>query len=331
MKSVANKYFKTMNNQIKVLITGAAGNLGGLLAKHLKQNENINLNLMFHKKDVAHELKDSKINVIRADLSKKETLYPALKNIDVIVHFAGILFKPNPEKFLPITNTEYFRNLVDVAIEQNVKRIILCSFPHVEGETFPDKPATGKLDGKPTSAHARTRLEEEKYMFLKAENNSFEAVSLRLGMVYGRGILMMDVAKLLAKYWLLGIWKKPTWVHFISTIDFLKAFENAIIKPNIKGIYHLGDDGVQTLQDYFEVACPQWKHKKPWHLPLGLIMTFAHCCEIYSSIFKTRSLLTRDFIKIGYVSYYGDTKRMKEDLLPELKYKTFKEGLETFK
>ena len=329
MKSVANKYFKTMNNQIKVLITGAAGNLGGLLAKHLKQNENINLNLMFHKKDVAHELKDSKINVIRADLSKKETLYPALKNIDVIVHFAGILFKPNPEKFLPITNTEYFRNLVDVAIEQNVKRIILCSFPHVEGETFPDKPATGKLDGKPTSAHARTRLEEEKYMFLKAENNSFEAVSLRLGMVYGRGILMMDVAKLLAKYWILGIWKKPTWVHFISTIDFLKAFENAIIKPNIKGIYHLGDDGVQTLQDYFEVACPQWKHKKPWHLPLGLIMTFAHCCEIYSSIFKTRSLLTRDFIKIGYVSYYGDTKRMKEDLLPELKYKTFKEGLET--
>jgi len=329
VKSVANKYFKTMNNQIKVLITGAAGNLGGLLAKHLKQNENINLNLMFHKKDVAHELKDSKINVIRADLSKKETLYPALKNIDVIVHFAGILFKPNPEKFLPITNTEYFRNLVDVAIEQNVKRIILCSFPHVEGETFPDKPATGKLDGKPTSAHARTRLEEEKYMFLKAENNSFEAVSLRLGMVYGRGILMMDVAKLLAKYWLLGIWKKPTWVHFISTIDFLKAFENAIIKPNIKGIYHLGDDGVQTLQDYFEVACPQWKHKKPWHLPLGLIMTFAHCCEIYSSIFKTRSLLTRDFIKIGYVSYYGDTKRMKEDLLPELKYKTFKEGLET--
>jgi len=165
VKSVANKYFKTMNNQIKVLITGAAGNLGGLLAKHLKQNENINLNLMFHKKDVAHELKDSKINVIRADLSKKETLYPALKNIDVIVHFAGILFKPNPEKFLPITNTEYFRNLVDVAIEQNVKRIILCSFPHVEGETFPDKPATGKLDGKPTSAHARTRLEEEKYMF----------------------------------------------------------------------------------------------------------------------------------------------------------------------
>ena len=64
----------TMTKPIIVLITGAAGNLGGLLAKHLKQNESVNLNLMFHKKDVAQELKDSKINVIRADLSKKETL-----------------------------------------------------------------------------------------------------------------------------------------------------------------------------------------------------------------------------------------------------------------
>lgn len=320
-----------MENKINVLITGAAGNLGGMLAKHLKQNLLVNLHLMIHKKDVAPELKTENIKVIKADLSKKETLTDTFKNIDVIVHFAGILFKPNPDKFLPITNTEYFKNLVDAALQQNVKRIILCSFPHVEGESFPDKPAIGKLDANPGSAHARTRLEEEKYLFKKAENNQFEAVSLRLGMVYGKGILMMDVAKILAKYWILGIWKKPTWVHFISTPDFLTAFENAIVKQNIKGIYHLGDDGVQTLQDYFEVACPYWRHKKPWHnMPVWLIMLFANCCEKYSYIFGTRSLLTRDFIKIGMVSYYGDTKRMKEELLPDLKYKTFNDGLETF-
>jgi len=317
-----------MNNKLNVLITGAAGNLGGLLAEHIKLNSQINLSLLTHKKDVAESLKGTNIKVFKADLMQKETLEVAFKNIDVIVHFAGVLFKPNPEKFLPVTNTQYFKNLVDVAIEQNVKRIILCSFPHVEGESFPDKPTTGRLDAIPTSAHAKTRLEEEKYMFKMAETNKFEAVSLRLGMVYGRGILMMDVARWLAKHWILGIWKKPTWVHFISKTDFLLSFENAIVKNGINGIYHIGDDGVQTLQDYFEVACKQWGFKQPWKMPLGLILTFAKCCEIYSSIFGTRSLLTRDFVKIGYVSYYGDTKRMKEDLLPELKYKTFKDGIE---
>lgn len=316
-----------MNRPINVLITGAAGNLGGILAKHLKPNQKVNLYLMIHKKDVDPELKDKKIKLVRADLSDIETLRNALETIDVIVHFAGVLFKPNPEKFLPVTNTQYFKNLLDAAIEKKVKRLILCSFPHVEGETFPGRPATGKLDAIPGSAHARTRLEEEKYLFQKTEETTFEAVSLRLGMVYGKGILMMDVAKLLAKYWILGIWKKQTWVHFISKNDFLSAFENAIIKQNIKGIYHIGDEGVQTLQDYFETVCPHWGYKKPWQMPIGLIMLFANCCEKYSLIFGTRSLLTRDFIKIGMVSYYGDTKRMREELLPELEFRNFKEGL----
>jgi len=316
-----------MNYPINVLITGAAGNLGGLLAKHLKSNQHVNLHLMIHKKDVDPELKCEGIKIVRADLSNKENLIPALENIDVVVHFAGVLFKANPEKFLPVTNTQYFKNLLDTVIEAKVKRLILCSFPHVEGETFPDRPAVGRLDIIPESAHARTRLEEEKYLFSKTKETSFEAVSLRLGMVYGNGILMMDVAKLLAKYWLLGIWKKKTWVHFISKNDFLTSFENAIVKQNINGIYHIGDEGVQTLQDYFETACPHWGQKRPWHMPVWLIMLFANCCEKFSFVFGTRSLLTRDFVKIGMVSYYGDTRKMREELLPELKYKNFKEGI----
>ena len=106
-----------MNKKINVLITGAAGNLGGILAKYLKPNSVVNLHLMIHKKDVSSELQGQNIKVIKADLSNKETLNEIFKNIDVIVHFAGILFKPNPDKFLPVTNTEYFKNLVDAALE----------------------------------------------------------------------------------------------------------------------------------------------------------------------------------------------------------------------
>jgi nucleoside-diphosphate-sugar epimerase len=41
----------------------------------------------------------------------------------------------------------------------------------------------GRLDGNPISVHARTRLEEEKYLFNEIE----KPVSLRVGMVYGKG------------------------------------------------------------------------------------------------------------------------------------------------
>ncbi len=312
-----------------VLITGAAGNLGGLLAQYLKDSE-LNLNLLMHHKDVAPELKTlPNVKVFKADLENPDTLSPALQNVDTIVHFAGILFKHNPEKFLPKTNTVYFGNLLKKAIENKVKRIILISFPHVEGETTPENPAKGILNGTPSSMHAKTRLEEERLMFDNDIADKIESVSLRVGMVYGKGILMIEGARWFAKHHLLGIWRKPTWIHLISTIDFLAACKQAIINENIRGIYHLGDEGKQTLQEFLNAACTQWGCGKPLRMPVGLIMFAARTFEFWSWMFGTRSPLTRDFVKIGMASYYGDTNRMRNELLPNLTYTTFKDGIET--
>ena len=68
-------------------------------------------------KDVSQELKTKdNVNVFRADLAVRESLRDALNGVDTIVHFAGVLFKHNPEKFLKTTNTLYFKNLLDVAV-----------------------------------------------------------------------------------------------------------------------------------------------------------------------------------------------------------------------
>ena len=309
-----------------ILITGAAGNLGGLLANHLINN---NLHLLIHKKDVAENLKNhSNIKIFRADLAKKETLQSALNDVDTVVHFAGVLFKANPEKFLPVTNTLYFSNLLDVAIEKKVKRIILVSFPHVEGETTPQNSAKGILTAIPTSAHAKTRLQEEINLFEKCKNTDIEAVVLRVGMVYGKGILMMDTAEWFGRHFLLGIWKKPTYIHLISKTDFVLATAAAIEKSDIKGIYHIGDEGVQTLQEFLDKLAEYKKFQKAWRMPLWLIMTAAQVFEWFSAIFGTRSPLTKDFVKIGQVSYYGDTTRFRKELLPKLTYNTFENGLE---
>ncbi|OFX43090.1 MAG: hypothetical protein A2046_08740 [Bacteroidetes bacterium GWA2_30_7] len=313
----------------KVLITGAAGNLGGLLAEYLIDT-NLHLNLMIHKKDINQKLKNSSnVTVFKADLAKKDTLISALTNVDTIVHFAGILFKHNPEKFLPVTNTKYFKNLLEVAVDCHIKRIILISFPHVEGETTPDNPAKGILNGNPVSMHATTRLEEEKLLFESGNKNNFEVISLRLGMVYGKGILMIDAARWFAKYNILGIWKKPTWIHLISVHDYLEATKQAIIKENINGIYHIGDDGKQTLQEFFDSATERWGYRKPVRMNVNIILFVAKIFELFSYFFGTKSPLTRDFIKIGMVSYYGDTTRMRNELIKKLKYKTYKEGIET--
>ena len=130
---------------MKVLITGAAGNLGSLLAEYLLESSKHDLRLMVHRRGVREDLaKSSRVEIARADLGVKESVGPAVAGVDAIVHFAGVLFKAGPEKFLHVTNTEYFENLADAAQAAGVEKVILVSFPHVEGPTSIENPATGR-------------------------------------------------------------------------------------------------------------------------------------------------------------------------------------------
>jgi nucleoside-diphosphate-sugar epimerase len=318
-----------MNPSPTILITGAAGNLGSLLARHLFAGGH-KLRLMYHRKLLAADIASApNVSPVQADLAKPETLPAAVAGVNVIVHFAGVLFAPRPERFLAVTNTQWFSNLVNAALEAKVNRIILISFPHVEGPTTVDQPATGRLDRQPISAHARTRLDEERLLFERAKETVTTPVVLRLGMVYGREILMIDAARWLAKRRLLGVWRKPTLFQLISIADYLRATEAAILKPGIRGIYHVGDEEPVTLQQFLDEACRVWNCPRPFRTPLWTIYVAAGLCELFGAVTRRSSPLTRDFITIGRVSHWGDTRRARQELIPELTYPTLKDGLST--
>ena len=310
---------------MNVLITGAAGNLGSLLARYiLKREDDLSLILMQHEKRVPSDLSAAPHAAVRfGDLSQPDTLDRCLSSADVIVHFAGVLFKANPEQFLYDTNVVYFRNLVDAAKRQGVRKIILISFPHVEGPTSRENPATGRLDRVPISVHAKTRLEAEQYLFRHVE----QPISLRVGMVYGKGILMIDAAQWLARWKLLCVWRKPTDIHLISKTDFCRATVAAIKQEKAAGVYHIGDEGRDTLQSFLDYACDLWGYSRPRRVPLPLIYLAAGALEFASQRFNIASPLTKDFIDIGRISYYGDTSRFRRELLPRLVYRSIRDGV----
>jgi nucleoside-diphosphate-sugar epimerase len=276
--------------------------------------------------DVTHV---ANVRPIKADLGDPATLPPAVTGADVIVHFAGRLFAPRPERFLPETNTWWFSNLLTAALQAQVGRIILISFPHVEGPTSVTQPATGRLDRHPISVHARTRLEEERLLLERTEDTGTSPVVLRLGMIYGRGILMIEAARWLARRRLLCVWREPTVFQLLSTADFLRAVEAAIFKPGVRGIYHVGDEQPVTLQKFLDEACLVWGYQRPVRIPFSMIYTAAWLCECVARIAGTPSPLTRDFVRLGRVSHWGDTRRARKELIPELVYPTLETGLST--
>ena len=285
---------------------------------------------MYHRtplpEDVAHM---ANVRPIKADLGDPATLPAAVKGADVIVHFAGRLFAPRPERFLPETNTYWFANLLTAALQVQVGRIILISFPHVEGPTSVEQPATGRLDRCPISVHARTRLEEERLLFERTQDTATSPVVLRLGMIYGRGILMVEAARWLARRRLLYVWREPTLFQLLSTADYLRAAEAAIFKPGVRGIYHVGDEQPVTLQKFLDEACRVWGYHRPLRVPFSAIYTAAWLCECFATIARTPSPLTRDFVRLGRVSHWGDTGRAREELVPQLLYPTLETGLST--
>ena len=312
---------------MRILITGAAGNPGSFLARYLMAGAH-DLNLLTHHTALPYDTADfANVSVYKADLSQPESLYSSCRNVDCIVHFAGVLFSPFPERFLPVTNLEYVKNLVSVALDSGVKKFILVSFPHVEGESTPENPAMGTNGGQPESVHAQTRLAAERYLFEKSVGMGMTPVALRPGMIYAEGVLMIEAARWLLARRLLGVWREPTWIHLLALPDFLACTQAAIEGEHVRGIYNLGDDLPVTLQEFLDRAAGHWGYPKPWRGPRWLFPLAGGMTELGAWLLNKPAPLTRDFIRIGMASYWSNTDRMKAELLDQLMYPTLKEGL----
>lgn len=312
---------------MRVLVTGATGNLGLSLVRYLFGTGH-RLRLLVHKAKLPSDLAlSTKVKTYQADLAEPETLLLPCEDADCIVHLAGVLFSPRPEKFLPRTNIGFVQNLLDASENSPVKKFILVSFPHVEGETTPDHPATDRLDSATDVIHFRTRLAAERLLLKRCEAMPIAPAILRAGVVYGRGIKLIEAARWLLRHRLLAVWRQPTWIHLIALPDFLAAVTATIENENANGIYNICDDKPLTIQEFLDRLAAHFDARKPWRLPEWTFHTAGACCETAAWLFNTTAPLTRDIVKAGMTSAVADNSRMKRELIQRLEYPTLSEGM----
>ena len=153
-------------------------------------------------------------------------------------------------------------------------------------------------------------------------------IVLRPGMIYAQGVLMIDAARKLLARRLLPVWHAPTWIHLLSLPDFISCVLACIENENVDGIYNLGDDEAITLQEFLARSATTWGCPRPWQAPKWSFYFAAFFVELFAWVFQKPAVITRDFIRIGMVSYFSDTSRMKAELLPELTYPTLEDGID---
>ncbi len=125
-----------------ILITGAGGHIGNVLAKHLYKKGYKDLRFFVHpSEDISHIQKYAK-EIVRGDIRDSFAVSAAVRGCEYVFHLAGLVKITGVRKKLVLdVNAGGTRNVVQACLEKKVKRLLYVSSVHALRD-----PQTGCID-----------------------------------------------------------------------------------------------------------------------------------------------------------------------------------------
>jgi uronate dehydrogenase len=160
----------------RLLLTGAAGNLGQELRPRLKAYcETLRLS---HRKEFGAAGRGEEI--VLAALEDKAQMLALLKDVDAVVHMGGVSTEKTWESILA-GNIVGMVNLYEAARANSVKRIVFASSNHVTGFYRQDEVITPQDPVRPDGFYGLSKAFGENLAQLYWNKHGIETVSLRIG------------------------------------------------------------------------------------------------------------------------------------------------------
>ena len=211
---------------IRVLITGATGNIGMKLRAHLEAQNRYSLTPL-----CLNPNKDSK--VITADLSRwDEDWVQHFRGVDSVLHVAA---DPSPVAAwsrIQALNLDLLFNVMAAAQHHGVRRFVFASSNFVvAGHRFSNLPLTTEMEPAPINAYGASKLVGERLGKMFAERYGMSFIGFRIG-------VCQRAHNNKHGPWIpFGHWGQQMWV---SDRDLCRAFEAAIVDRQVKfGVYNL--------------------------------------------------------------------------------------------
>lgn len=116
-----------------ILVTGATGHIGNvLIRKLLKRKERVRAMVLPQEDRTA--LKGLDVDIVEGDVLDIKSLRQAMQGVDRVFHLAGMIsIMPGEDPFVRMVNLTGTRNVVEVAKEMHVRRLIYTSSIHAIG------------------------------------------------------------------------------------------------------------------------------------------------------------------------------------------------------
>ncbi|MEX1200854.1 MAG: SDR family oxidoreductase [Methylophaga sp.] len=175
----------------KVLVTGANGFVGRALVKAMTE---LDITPVAAVRNNCGSLAEQVGCVEVGDLSPEQDWFPALENIQTIVHTAGRVHvmkddESDSMELFRLINTASTLNLARQAAKAGVKRFVFLSTIKVLGESTTGRlPYSEKDSCNPADPYAISKMEAETGLMKLAEETGMEIVIIRPPLIYGPGV-----------------------------------------------------------------------------------------------------------------------------------------------
>lgn len=279
-----------MSSNVKILLTGSTGFIGGFVRSRLKEDPRFSLTVAVRKTEIVN----ASVHAV-GDISAGTDWSAPLSGVDVVVHCAALAhLKGNGfntlEKFRQ-SNTDATLSLATQAAAQGVRRFIFLSSIGVNGNTS-SQPFSAEDAPAPAEPYAISKLEAELGLIKIQSQTAMEVVIIRPPLVYGPnppgnfGLLMNLVATGLPLP-LGGIKNRRSFVSVWNLVDLVVT---CIDHPAAAGQVFLVRDGedVSTSGLIEDIASAQGRSLRLFWLPQTLF-------KIGSMLVRKRQIYQRLF------------------------------------
>ena len=302
-----------------ILITGASGHIGNVLAALLYQNGYRDLRLMVQGKNTAHIERYAK-EIVRADICDPKAVSEAVKGCTDVFHLAATiqLTSANKKRLFDI-NVGGVRNVVQACLEHGVKRLVHVSsidaLTPEDSDCIDESIDMGK--SRPTDDYGRSKLQGTTTV-LEACGKGLNAV-----IVYPTGVIgPYDFRSSLGSSMIRKYISAPhrTHLYFDGGFDFVDVRD---VADGIFRAWQYGESGQGyilsgdrcSIRDLIEVVGRSaGREFKTVRVPLFLVRASAAVAPLFYTLAGRPPVLTQNTVDILVSGVKISDKKAKTDL-----------------
>ena len=304
-----------------ILITGATGHVGNVLARTLSRL-GYPLRILALPSESIDSLRGINATIYCADVRNKEQVRDAVRGCDVVFHLAGLINISSAHRNQVLkVNYEGTKVIADICLEEKVSKLVYVSSIHAfiepkKGETLTEDSPLGVRKQDVIGAYAQSKALATSYL-LKMIDKGLNAV-----IVYPSGICGPYDFKRSE----LGIflrWAsnpgniKPYFdggYNYVDVRDVVDALIAAWEKGTPGKGYILSGRYVTVKEMYEAVAKATGRTFKYIKIPKSLVFFAAAFAEIYYTMFRKKPVFTRYSIEVLFSNAAMSNQKAMDEL-----------------